>query len=314
MHQMRGEFSKQIQHLREQLIHFASLIELELDFSEEDVEFADRQMVRQTLSVLIDQFKKLTQSFQYGNVIKNGVPVAIIGRPNVGKSTLLNTLLNEERAIVSDIPGTTRDTIEDTLNIEGILFRFIDTAGIRHTSDTIESKGIERTLSNVQKATIILYLIDPSETIPSIQEMIASLPIQKHQFLALVVNKIDRYPEHEIDALVKNLQQHFANAIIPIAAKSKTNIEQLHSYLLACVQSIKHQHESVVVTNARHYEALVHATEAAERMLQGIDSGLPNDLLAEEMRQILYYMGTISGQITNDEILGNIFKNFCIGK
>ncbi|MCX7986703.1 MAG: tRNA uridine-5-carboxymethylaminomethyl(34) synthesis GTPase MnmE [Bacteroidales bacterium] len=312
--QMRGEFSKQISQIREQLIHFASLIELELDFSEEDVEFADRKALRQILVKLIDQIKLLTDSFQYGNVIKKGVPVAIIGRPNVGKSTLLNTLLNEDKALVSDIPGTTRDSIEDTINIEGVLFRFIDTAGIRHTTDTIESMGIERTISNVQKATIILYLIDPNESSKTIEEMISGLPLQENQFLAIVVNKTDRVQQQDIHKSVENLKYHFSFPIIAISAKNKINIDQLHAYLLQCVGSMRQEENDIVITNARHYEALMHAREAAMRMLEGFDTGLPIDLIAEDLRQILYYLGSISGTITNDEILGNIFKNFCIGK
>ncbi|MGC8802411.1 MAG: tRNA uridine-5-carboxymethylaminomethyl(34) synthesis GTPase MnmE [Bacteroidales bacterium] len=312
--QMRGKFSKQIQQLREQLVHFASLIELELDFSEEDVEFADRQTLRDTLVQLISQIQQLTDSFQYGNVIKQGVPVAIIGKPNVGKSTLLNTLLNEEKAIVSEIPGTTRDIIEDTLTIGGILFRFIDTAGIRHTSDTIESMGIERTLSNVQKATIILYLVDPDESVAAIQEMISSLPLQKHQFLAIVINKADRVQSLEVQNIIKMLQQHFKLPVIAISAKNKLNIAGIHDYLLSCIKSMKHIESGTIIANVRHYEALLHAQEAAKRMLEGLNRGLPNDLLAEELRQVLYHMGTISGSITTDEILGNIFKNFCIGK
>lgn len=314
MSQMRGEFSKQIQQLREQLVHFASLIELELDFSEEDVEFADRASLQKTLVDLIEQIQQLTNSFQYGNVIKQGVPVTIIGKPNVGKSTLLNTLLNEERAIVSDIPGTTRDIIEDTINIGGILFRFIDTAGIRHTSDTIESMGIERTLINVQKATIILYLIEPSEQPSEIQQMISMLSLQEHQFLAIILNKTDRVESLDLQKIKENLQQHFPHPIISISAKNKINIDKIHNFLLDCIKSMRHSESDIIITNARHYEALIHAQEAAMRMLEGLKTGLTNDLLAEELRQILYYMGTISGTITNDEILGNIFKNFCIGK
>jgi len=314
MNQMRGEFSKQIQQLRQQLVHFASLIELELDFSEEDVEFADRNTLRENLVQLISQIEQLTDSFQYGNVIKQGVPVAIIGKPNVGKSTLLNTLLNEEKAIVSEIPGTTRDIIEDTLNIGGILFRFIDTAGIRHTSDTIESMGIERTLSNVQKATIILYLIDPLDSVDAIREMIATLPLQKQQFMAIVINKTDRLESMEKQKIMDDIRQHFPYPIIPVSAKNKINIERIHTFLIECIKSMKHNESSTVISNIRHYEALTHAREAAMRMLEGLNTGLPNDLLAEELRQVLYYMGTISGTITTDEVLGNIFRNFCIGK
>jgi tRNA modification GTPase len=214
--QMKGDLSKRLGDLREQLIRSCALIELELDFSEEDVEFADRNTLRENLVQLISQIVQLTDSFQYGNVIKQGVPVAIIGKPNVGKSTLLNTLLNEEKAIVSEIPGTTRDIIEDTLNIGGILFRFIDTAGIRHTSDTIESMGIERTLSNVQKATIILYLIDPLDSVDAIREMIATLPLQKQQFMAIVINKTDRLESMEKQKIMDDIRQHFPYPIIPV--------------------------------------------------------------------------------------------------
>ncbi len=315
MHQMRGDFSNQINQLRERLLNFASLIELELDFSEEDVEFANRESLRNDIVEIMARIKKLTDSFQYGNVIKNGVPVAIIGKPNVGKSTLLNALLNEERAIVSDIPGTTRDTIEDTITIEGVLFRFIDTAGIRHTTDTIESMGIERTFANVRKSKIILYLIEPTETIDFVRDQLHQLSISDTQQVAILVNKIDKLSgSDEPQELLKNLKNELQIPVISISAKNRLHLDEIHKFLLDAIHREKYSVEDVIVTNVRHYEALINSYQAAERLLDGMNKGLPNDLLAEELRQILYYMGSIVGNITSDEVLGNIFKNFCIGK
>jgi tRNA modification GTPase len=313
INQMRGNFARQLNQIRQQLVQFSSLLELELDFSEEDVEFADRGELRNIVENLIAQFRKLLDSFQYGNVIKNGVPVAIIGKPNVGKSTLLNVLLNEERAIVSEIPGTTRDAIEDVVTIEGFQFRFIDTAGIRHTADTVESLGIERTMENVKRASSILYLVDPDESVEAIREMISSLPLNDQQSVAVIINKIDKIQDN-FDSKIKSITEGLTFPVIGISAKKNENIEAIHQFLITSIKGKEYSENDTVITNVRHYEALSHAMDAAERLLKGFDENLSNDILAEELRQILYYIGLITGTITNDEILENIFKNFCIGK
>lgn len=311
--QMRGHFSERIKELRQQLVNFAGLIELELDFSEEDVEFADRRSLTNLLDTIEAEIGRLKQSFSMGNVLKHGIPVAIIGKPNVGKSTLLNALLNEERAIVSDIPGTTRDTIEDTISISGVAFRFIDTAGLRHSQDVIETVGIERTYEKIRQAAIILYLFDASET--SLQEITETLNDFRERFydenkrLILIANKID---------LLEETPQHFRNLVeletIFVSAKRKENINLITDSLLSSVTTASEEENQAIVSNSRHYEALAKTAEAIEAVRRAIEENLPGDLMAIDLRTALHHLGTITGEVTNDEILGNIFEKFCIGK
>ena len=313
--QMRGNFSAEINLLRQKLLNFISLIELELDFSEEDVEFANRDELMQLLDKISSMIRELINSFQLGNIIKNGIPVAIVGNTNVGKSTLLNILLKEERAIVSEIPGTTRDTIEDIINIDGITFRFIDTAGLRDTEDKIEIIGIDRTIAKIEQASIVLLVIDAEESQENIQAGIQSIKsnINTKQ-LIIAVNKMDKLENAKMDI------SHFANIdkesdeIIYISAKSHFNIDKLIDALLKKVQLSYLKHSNVVVSNLRHYEALQKSEEAITRAKGGLTNNLPTDLLAMDIRQALHYLGEITGNITTDEVLGNIFKNFCIGK
>lgn len=320
LQQMRGGFSTQIKQLRERLLNFISLIELELDFSEEDVEFADRVLLRSLVKEIYDTLNNITGSFDLGNAIKNGIPVAIIGEPNVGKSTLLNVLLNEERAIVSEIPGTTRDTIEDTIHLGDFLFRFIDTAGIRETTDTIETIGIERTFEKVRQASVVLLMVDANASYVFIREKLIKLNefIQDHsKEIILVVNKIDKrkepfIPEKIREIISEGMDKKFG--VIGISAKMKLNIDQLSSMLIAISGKKELESEDIIITNARHFEALEKSKSAAQRVILAIDTGIPGDLLAMDIREILHYFGEITGEITTDEILGNIFKNFCIGK
>jgi tRNA modification GTPase len=314
MKQMRGGFSAEIGRLREQLLHLCSLLELELDFSEEDVEFADRTALKRLLDEIHNVMAHLTNSFSLGNVIKTGVPVAIVGKPNVGKSTLLNTLLQEEKAIVSEIAGTTRDSIEDLINIKGIRFRFIDTAGIRQTTDTIESLGIERTFSKISEASVVLLLAEAKYGKEEIQQQINALNLTPEQHLVVIINKIDLYNEAEITQKLGGKDAFTPHPVLFLSAKHHMHTNELHDLLLDTVQSQALQTSDVVVSNARHYEALQKALEASNRALSGLDTSLPSDLIAQDIREILHYLGQITGEITTDEILGNIFKNFCIGK
>ena len=313
MSQMRGGFSTEIQKLREQLIHFASLIELELDFGEEDVEFADRDDLKELVSKLNNVLSKLINSFDYGNVIKTGVPVAIVGEPNVGKSTLLNALLNEERAIVSDIAGTTRDIIEDEMILNGVSFRFIDTAGIRETTDTIESLGIEKTFQKLDQASIVLLLVDASEIyreqllvdIQKIKDRVEG----KNKRLIIVANKVDKAASK---AIIEAKFEGVENTIF-VSAKEKENVKAIEIRLFDFVQSGALNND-VVVTNARHYEALTKANESLAKVLEGLDLNITGDFLAMDIRQALYQLGLITGDITTDDLLDNIFSKFCIGK
>jgi len=307
MQQMRGGFSNQLKQLREQLIHFASLIELELDFSEEDVEFANREQLRALLLDISTVIRRLIASFAQGNVLKNGVPVVIAGKPNVGKSTLLNALLNEERAIVSDIAGTTRDTIEDEINIEGIRFRFIDTAGIRDTKDAIEAQGVERTREKMRQARLIVYMADPQQDdideIRSQQQEVAQLDVP----FVTVVNKTDLLrPAH-----VSELQ---ALGAVFISAKHKTGVEELKEELLRKVNLHQLNTDDVLVTNIRHVEALQKTLESLEKVIDGIDHPITSDFLAMDIRQALHHLGEITGSVSTDDLLENIFSKFCIGK
>lgn len=310
--QMKGGFSSQLEVLRSRLLHFISLIELELDFSEEDVEFADRSQFHQLLEEINQHISQLIKSFSYGNVIKEGVPVAIAGRTNVGKSTLLNALLNEEKAIVSEIAGTTRDVIEDTMTIEGITFRFIDTAGIRHTTDTIETLGIERTFERISRARIVLYVAEAKDSYIEMEKALGGLTLKEDQHLILVLNKYDLIDEEELKTKQSGLEK-LGIPVVFISARDKKNIRLLEKTLLDIVQEGKTD-TGVVVTNVRHYEALLQAREAVTRVFEGLHNRLSTDLIAQDLREVLYHIGEITGEITTDEVLGNIFKNFCIGK
>jgi len=312
MSQMRGGFSNEINKLREELIHFASLIELELDFGEEDVEFADRDDLKELVEKLQKALTILIKSFDYGNVIKSGVPVAIIGEPNVGKSTLLNTLLNEDKAIVSDIAGTTRDAIEDEMIISGISFRFIDTAGIRETTDTVESIGIEKTFEKIDEASVVMLLVDASTItkdqlhadVKKVEDRIKG----KNKRLIVIANKIDKAGT-EINSKFEGLQN-----VIFISAKEKDNVTAIENKLFEYVNSGALQNNDVVVTNVRHFEALTKANEALTKVLEGLSVNITGDFLAMDIRQSLHFLGEITGEITTDDLLDNIFSKFCIGK
>ena len=313
MQQMRGGFSNEIAKLREELLNFASLIELELDFAEEDVEFADRTQFHELLNRIEFVLKRLIDSFAVGNVIKNGIPVAIVGEPNVGKSTLLNALLNEERAIVSDIAGTTRDTIEDELVIEGIGFRFIDTAGIRETIDVVESIGIKKTFEKIEQAQVVVYLFDSSEYTISSATFQIEIEKIKNQFplkpLIIIGNKADKLSQEE----AKNLKLQIPSILL-LSAKEKLGIEDLKNQLLSFVNTGALRNNETIITNTRHYDSLHKALEEIQKVKFGIQTNLSSDLMAIDIRQALYYFGEITGEVTNDELLGNIFANFCIGK
>lgn len=317
MQQMRGGFSSEIAKLREELLNFASLIELELDFAEEDVEFADRTQFKELLTRIEFVLKRLIDSFAVGNVIKNGIPVAIVGEPNVGKSTLLNALLNEERAIVSDIAGTTRDTIEDELVINGIGFRFIDTAGIRETKDVVESIGIKKTFEKIEQAQVILYLFESLKFKVQSSEYIIEIEKIKNQFplkpLVVVINKIDLLSEKEIQNIKEQLETLNVK-LETISAKNNLGIEDLKNQLLSFVNTGALRNNETIVTNTRHYDSLLKALEEIQKVRFGLDGGLSSDLMAIDIKQALYYFGEITGEVTNDELLGNIFANFCIGK
>ena len=309
MQQMRGGFSRELQALREQLIRFSALIELELDFSQEDVEFADRTQLYALIKTALEVVQHLTDSFRMGNVIKHGVNTAIVGKPNAGKSTLLNTLLNENRAIVSDIAGTTRDTIEEVLNIQGILFRLIDTAGIRESADTIESIGVQKTLEKIKEAGVVIYLFDVSElTAADIRKQVSLFEQDGINYL-LVGNKMDVLGEDEALAKFAGIPD-----ILFISAKNHAHIDLLKDRLVQKVMSGDINTEATIVTNARHYAALQSVLQALQDVRNGMDSGLPGDLLALDIRRCLHFLGEITGEITNEEQLDWIFSKFCIGK
>lgn len=315
MHQMRGGFSKEINALREQLIHFASMVELELDFSEEDVEFADRDDLKELVEKIQVLVKRLIDSFAMGNAIKKGVPVAIVGVPNVGKSTLLNTLLNEERALVSDIAGTTRDTVEDEISIEGINFRFIDTAGLRETDDVVESMGIHRSYEKVEEASVVLYLIDAAtdnkEMIYRIVQTFRMRLNEERQQLILVINKMDEHEDQE--AQIKERYDGINNVVF-LSAKNNNGVEELKSKLIATVGSGAIDNDQTLVTNVRHLEALQNAYTSLLNVSAGLDNNITGDFLAVDIRASLHHLGEITGEITTDDLLGNIFSKFCIGK
>ncbi|HNP32337.1 MAG TPA: tRNA uridine-5-carboxymethylaminomethyl(34) synthesis GTPase MnmE [Flavobacterium sp.] len=321
MQQMRGGFSNEIAKLREELLNFASLIELELDFAEEDVEFADRTQFEDLLNRIEFVLKRLIDSFAVGNVIKNGIPVAIVGEPNVGKSTLLNALLNEERAIVSEIAGTTRDTIEDELTIGGIGFRFIDTAGIRETKDVVESIGIKKTFEKIEQAQVVLYLVDGSRLSVdgAIDDLMIAINKTQNQYpqkpLLIIINKIDVISTETISILREKLTtNNHQPSTTYISAKEKQGIEDLKKQLLSFVNTGALRNNETIVTNTRHYDSLLKALEEIQKVKFGLQSNLSSDLMAIDIKQALYYFGEITGEVTNDELLGNIFANFCIGK
>ncbi|ALJ00679.1 tRNA uridine-5-carboxymethylaminomethyl(34) synthesis GTPase MnmE [Rufibacter tibetensis] len=309
MKQMRGGFSQEIKALRAQLIHFASMIELELDFSEEDVEFADRAALHRLIATLQRLISDLLQSFEMGNVLKNGVPTVIAGKPNAGKSTLLNALLNEEKAIVSDIPGTTRDVIEDEANIGGIRFRFIDTAGLRETLDKVEAIGVARTKEQLRKAALVLYLFDLSSTSPAqLQEELKTLDLPQVPYL-LLGNKKDLATLQQLEAF-----SGFENLVV-LSAGTKDGMEELQQTLLEQVNANEAiTGDRTIVTNLRHFQSLKKTDDALQEVIQGLDSGLTSDWLAADIRRCLFYLGEITGEITTDDLLDNIFTKFCIGK
>jgi tRNA modification GTPase len=310
--QMRGGFSEEIKHLREELVHFASLIELELDFGEEDVEFADRTQLRDLISKILSELDRLKTSFKLGNVIKNGIPVAIVGKPNAGKSTLLNALLNEERAIVSPIAGTTRDVIEDSLIVEGIKFRLMDTAGLRQTTDTIEAIGVDRAIEKLKEAKLVLYLFDAVQE--PYQEALASFQTYLSAHLdatfILVANKIDEIAQF-------NLFPSSDFKSIAISAKEKNGLDNLKKLMLDCILggiNPAQFQDTTLVTNARHASALESAHHSLSRALSGIETGITGDLIAMDIRSSLRDLGEIIGDTDVEDLLDNIFSKFCIGK
>ena len=309
LQQMRGGFSTEIENLRQQLLNFASLIELELDFSEEDVEFADRTEFRNLIEKISSVLKRLIDSFALGNVLKNGIPVAIVGEPNAGKSTLLNALLNEDRAIVSDIAGTTRDAIEDELTIDGVAYRFIDTAGIRSTEDVVESIGIQKTYENIEKAQLVLHLIDATridDLGPKMEELHQKYPNKK---ILNIVNKSDLLSAEQIAQLKEEYED-----IIILSAKEKAGINELTQTLTDLANKGALSNNETIVSNSRHFEALNNAYNSIKEVEKGIEHNISTDLFAIDIRQALFYLGEITGEVTTEDLLGNIFANFCIGK
>jgi len=309
LHNIRGGFSYQLKELREKLIRFSALIELELDFSQEDVEFADRKQLHDLVEEVDRITTSLINSFQLGNVIRNGISVAIVGKPNAGKSTLLNTLLNEDRAIVSEIPGTTRDTIEEVINIDGILFRLIDTAGIRqHTADVIESFGVKRSLEKMKHADLVLYVFDVKEAVSDLRQTRSELVTNNVKFL-LVANKIDGGNEAEIKERFRDI-----DSVIFLSAKNGLHLDTLKERMVDTVLQGQVQTESTIVTNVRHFHALQQLHSSLVDVKKGLDEKLPGDLLALDIRRSLHYLGEITGEITNEDQLDYIFSKFCIGK
>ncbi len=317
INQLKGGFSKELQVMRSKLLEMTSLMELELDFSEEDVEFADRSQLKALLQETLAHVDKLKDSFRLGNAIKNGIPVAIVGQTNTGKSTLLNALLGEDRAIVSDIAGTTRDTIEETLNINGILYRFIDTAGLRNTDETIEKIGIERSYKKIQEATLVIGMLDATKSTENVlfaaKEILEKMDLE-HQQLILCINKVDTLDDQG-EALLGQVQQDLDNdniMAVCLSAKHGFGLGDLYS-TLKLSQPLASP-DATLVTNIRHYEALLHASESLRSVQQGLEMNIPTDLISQDLRQALHYLGSITGEITTDEVLGSIFSRFCIGK
>jgi len=315
--QLRGGFSAGIEKLRQELVTFASLIELELDFSEEDVQFANRFAMTETVIKIKDMVDRLASSFRLGNAIRKGIPVVIAGRPNVGKSSLLNLLLQEERAIVSDIPGTTRDTIEEVLHLGGLLFRFIDTAGLRDGGDEIEELGMERTRSKLRAAEVVLAVAEATDTAESIAAMaagIGEITGNSGARLIVLVNKSDLITRKRIAELKRELKDICPCPALFVSASKSEGIEQVRKQLIASVETGKLDNPQYIVTNARHYEALKNVSDSLRRVLDGFRDGIPTVLIATDVRQSIYYLGQITGRITPDDILGEIFSKFCIGK
>lgn len=317
INQLKGGFSKELQVMRSKLLEMTSLMELELDFSEEDVEFADRNRLKALLEETLGKVNSLKDSFRLGNAIKNGVPVAIVGQTNTGKSTLLNALLGEDRAIVSDIAGTTRDTIEETLNINGILYRFIDTAGLRQTEETIEKIGIERSYRKINEATVVIGMLDATKSTENVliaaHEILERIDLEHQQFI-LCINKVDTLDDQG-EALLGELRTDLDNddiMAICLSAKRHFGLNDLYN-------ALKHSRplaspDATLVTNVRHYEALSHASKALSKVKEGLEMNIPTDLVSQDLREALHYLGSITGEITSDEVLGSIFSRFCIGK
>ena len=317
INQLKGGFSKELQMMRSKLLEMTSLMELELDFSEEDVEFADRSQLKALLQETLDHVNKLKDSFRLGNAIKNGIPVAIVGQTNTGKSTLLNALLGEDRAIVSDIAGTTRDTIEETLNINGILYRFIDTAGLRNTDETIEKIGIERSYKKISEANVVIGMLDATtgyeSMLSSAREIVSKVNMQ-HQQLILCINKVDTLPDQG-EAILGELRLDLDNddiMVICLSAKHGFGLNDLYNTLK--IGQSQASPDATLVTNVRHYEALMHASESLRSVQQGLEINIPTDLVSQDLREALYHLGSITGEITTEEVLGTIFSRFCIGK
>lgn len=317
INQLKGGFSKELQVMRFKLLEMTSLMELELDFSEEDVEFADRSQLKALLQETLAHVDKLKDSFRLGNAIKNGIPVAIVGQTNTGKSTLLNALLGEDRAIVSDIAGTTRDTIEETLNINGILYRFIDTAGLRNTNETIEKIGIERSYKKIQEATLVIGMLDATKGAENVlfaaKEILEKMDLE-HQQLILCINKVDTLDDQG-EALLGQVRQDLDNddiMVVCLSAKHGFGLGDLYN-TLKLSQPLASP-DATLVTNVRHYEALLHASESLKSVQQGLKMNIPTDLVSQDLREALHYLGSITGEITTDEVLGNIFSRFCVGK
>jgi len=317
LNQMRGGISRDFKILRERLVHLTSLIELELDFSEEDVEFAKRDDLRKIVIEILKKAKNVYTSFETGNAIRNGVPVAIIGKPNVGKSTLLNQLVNDDRAIVSEIAGTTRDTVEDTIIINGIMFRFIDTAGLRETADIIENLGIRKTYQKISMASVVLLLLDARDELSCITGSVEEIRKQikdQNKYLFLIINKSDLVTGKKINAIKKLLTTVNNEFILPVSAKTSYNLDKLISLLTSLLVHDQLTEDKTIISNIRHQEALKETMQHLNRVLKGLEEGLPEDLIAHDLRQAVYYLGTITGEVNTEEILDNIFKNFCIGK
>ncbi|MBQ6307155.1 MAG: tRNA uridine-5-carboxymethylaminomethyl(34) synthesis GTPase MnmE [Bacteroidales bacterium] len=317
INQLKGGFSKELQMMRSKLLEMTSLMELELDFSEEDVEFADRSQLKALLQETLTHVDKLKDSFRLGNAIKNGIPVAIVGQTNTGKSTLLNALLGEDRAIVSDIAGTTRDTIEETLNINGILYRFIDTAGLRNTDETIEKIGIERSYKKISEANVVIGMLDATtgyeSMLSSAREIVSKVNMQ-HQQLILCINKVDTLPDQG-EAILGELRLDLDNddiMVICLSAKHGFGLNDLYNTLK--IGQSQASPDATLVTNVRHYEALMHASESLRSVQQGLEINIPTDLVSQDLREALYHLGSITGEITTEEVLGSIFSRFCVGK
>lgn len=315
LNQMRGGISGKLAELRSELLRFTAMVELELDFSDEDVEFADRGQLEDLIKSIIAEIDTLSDSFSQGNAIKSGIPVTIAGKPNVGKSTLLNRLLNEEKAIVSEIAGTTRDAIEDTIHLGGINFRFIDTAGLRKTDDTIESLGIERAIAKIEKARIVLYLIDSQCDASSIMGEVEAFikKLTASQSLIILVNKEDKSPQQHVETVLGKLKEKGFNALA-ISAKAGHNIEQLQQLLIAIGKTDMPENEGVIITNIRHYNALQSARTSLMQVLNGLHANLSGDLLTVDIYEAINYLGEITGEISNKDVLDFIFSKFCIGK